>query len=340
MYPLIITLNAMGNGILRLIGIERTAATHDRYRTPDELAYEVRQSQKSGLLPDTSAEVMQELLAFTDLLARSVMVPRVYVTGIPVGADAERVRAILRRSTHTRYPVYEGSLDCVLGVMHVKDILRAISGGGTITADMVRPATFVAESECVEDVLGAMRRAHTQMTIVMDEHGGMAGIVTIEDLFEEVVGEIGERPDQSPDVARDGRGVLRVLGTARIAQVGEALGMPLSHPRVDTVSGLILTQLGRPAKVGDRVQHDGVALEVTRVRGRGVAECVVSCAPVAAKGADHDASADGRASRSPRKPGDRAETLETLRDAVVVETATDGVLGAVPDESDVHARSH
>jgi CBS domain containing-hemolysin-like protein len=319
MYPLIITLNALGNFVLRLMGIDRTSATHERYRTPDELAYEVRESQRSGLLPDESAEVMQELLAFTDLLARSVMIPRVYVTGIPVGADAQRVREILRASTHTRYPVYEGSLDCVVGVMHVKDILRTIAAGGTITAAMARPATFVAESECVEDVLGAMRRAHTQMTIVMDEHGGMAGIVTIEDLFEEVVGEIGEKSDQSPDVTRDGGGRLRVLGTTRIEQVGEALGMPLSHPRVDTVSGLVLTLLGRPASVGDCVEHAGVALEVTRTRGRGVAECIVSCAPAAHHGEATRTLGHPVAERKEADTSSSEQTLETLRDAVEVE---------------------
>ena len=339
MYPLVLVLNGIGNAVLRLIGIDRTVATHERFRTPDELAYEVRQSQKRGLLPEESADVMQELLAFTDLLARSVMVPRVYVSGIPVGADPDTVRGILARSTHTRYPVYEGSLDQVIGVVHVKDILRAIARGANITGDVVRPATFVAESACVEDVLASMRRAHTQMTIVMDEHGGMAGILTIEDLFEEVVGEIGEHHDQAADVEASGRGTLRVRGTARIAQVGEALGMPLSHDRVDTVSGLVLTLLERPAAVGDRVEHDGVSLEVTEVHGRGVAECVVSCAPGGARKpveAEAGAPAISRRANSERAGND--EALETLHDAVDVEARTGGALGPLENGESVGAR--
>ena len=338
MYPLILVLNGIGNGVLRLMGIDRTAATHERYRTADELAYEVKQSQKSGLLPEESAEVMQELLAFTDLLARSVMVPRVYVSGIPLGADPDTVRGILQGSTHTRYPVYEGSLDQVIGVVHVKDILRAIERGSSIGADVVRPATFVAESACVEDVLAAMRRAHSQMTIVMDEHGGMAGILTIEDLFEEVVGEIGEQRDEAADVEHNGRGTLRVRGTARIAQVSEALGIPLSHPRVDTVSGLALTLLGRPAEVGDRVEHDGVALEVTEVRGRGVAECVVSHSQPPAEEAGASEPRDAKPAPRSRRARDAAGTLETLHDAVEVEARTGGALGPLDEEASVGGR--
>ena len=344
MYPLILVLNAIGNGVLRLIGIDRTAATHERFRTADELAYEVKQSQKSGLLPHESAEVMQELLAFTDLLARSVMVPRVYVTGIPLGADPETVRGILKRSTHTRYPVYEDSLDRVVGVVHVKDILRTIAAGTNIGNDVVRPATFVAESACVEDVLASMREAHSQMTIVMDEHGGTAGILTIEDLFEEVVGEIGEDKGQSADVEANGRGTLRVRGTARIGQVGEALGISLSHPRVDTVSGLVLTLLGRPAEVGDRVEHDGVALEVTSVQGRGVAECVVRCAPrpVTADGTADGATADHADSVKPaarrRAVPEGVDTLETLHEAVQVEAQTGGALGPLDEEATAGSR--
>ena len=339
MYPLIILLNGIGNGVLRLIGIDRSAATHERYRTADELAYEVKQSQKSGLLPDESAEVMKDLLAFTDLLARSVMVPRVYVSGIPLGADPETVRAILTSSTHTRYPVYEDSLDRVVGVVHVKDILRTIERGANISNDVVRPATFVAESACVEDVLAAMRRSHSQMTIVMDEHGGMAGILTIEDLFEEVVGEIGEEQGESADVETSGRGTLRVRGTTRIAQVGEALGIALSHERVDTVSGLVLALLERPAEVGDRVEHGGVALEVTDVHGRGVGECVVSCAPRQEAAGDTAAGDPPRAAQaSGEAPTQKADALETLHDAVEVEADTGGALGPLDESESVGAR--
>ena len=274
-WPLVVGLNGIGNGVLRLLGIERTAETTDRFRGPEELAVEVRESAQGGLLSHDAAAVMQELLEFNTLLARAVMIPRVHITGIPLGASPEQVREILARSSHTRYPVYDGSLDDVLGMVHVKDILRAAREGRPASRDLVRPATFVADSAYVDEVLRAMRGARSQMTIVMDEHGGTAGLLTIEDLFEEVVGEIGEDETQLPPVAHEHRGRLRVSGTARVEQVGEALGTPLSHPRVDSMSGLVLSLLGRPAEVGDRVEYEGLAITVTEVRGRGVAECVV-----------------------------------------------------------------
>ena len=274
-WPLVVGLNGIGNGVLRLMGIERTTDTAERFRGPEELALEVRESAEGGLLSQDAADVMQELLEFNTLLARAVMVPRVHITGIPLGASPEQVREILSRSKHTRYPVYDGTLDAILGMVHVKDILRAVRAGRPASRDLVRPATFVAESAYVDEVLRAMRSTRSQMTIVMDEHGGTAGLLTIEDLFEEVVGEIGEDEDASPSVARERTGRLRATGTARVQQIGEAFGMTLSHPRVDSVSGLILTLLGRPAEVGDCVDYEGLAFTVTGVHGRGVAACTV-----------------------------------------------------------------
>ena len=275
-YPLIVSLNAIGNGVLKLLGIRRTAETEERYRGPEELAFEVRESERGGLLSRDSAEVMQELLEFNTLLARAVMIPRVHVTGIPLGATPAQLREIVRGSPHTRYPVYERSLDDILGMVHVKDILRAARDGEPVTRELLRPATFVADSAHVDKVLRAMRAAHSQMTIVMDEHGGTAGLLTIEDLFEEVVGELGEDESEAPAVARDRRGRLRAGGMTRVRQVGEALGIELSHPRVDTMSGLVLDLLGCPAKEGDRVEYEGLTITVTKVSGRGVAECTVA----------------------------------------------------------------
>ena len=276
LYPLVVTLNAIGNGVLQLFGVRRTAETEERYRGPEELAFEVRESERGGLLSRDSAEVMQELLAFNTLLARAVMIPRVHVTGVPLGATPGQLREIVRSSPHTRYPVYGRSLDDILGMVHVKDILRAARDGEPVTRELLRPATFVADSAHVDKVLRSMRAAHSQMTIVMDEHGGTAGLLTIEDLFEEVVGELGEDASETPAVARDRRGRLRAGGMTRVRQVGEALGIELSHPRVDTMSGLVLDLLGCPATVGDRVEYEGLTITVTKVSGRGVAECTVA----------------------------------------------------------------
>ena len=276
MYPLVVTLNGIGNGLLRIVGVRRHAGGTEHMRTPAELAYIVRESQAGGLLRRGAAEVVQELLDFSNLTAGDVMVPRVRIVGLPIGSDSEQVRRVLRGAPHTRYPVYDGTLDRIMGMLHVKDIIREIARGEPVTAERLHPVPFVPETSSLDQVLTTMRSARAQMVVVMDEHGGTAGILTLEDLFEEVVGEFSEDPGAAVEIRRDEQGQLHVAGTARLEDVGPALGRALAHEDVDTVSGLVLALLGRPPAVGDVVTHDGVRFEVVRLEGRGVAECIAT----------------------------------------------------------------
>jgi CBS domain containing-hemolysin-like protein len=222
--------------------------------------------------------MLQELFEFGDLTAGQVMVPRVRVIGIPLGAEPDQVRALLGRSPHTRYPVYEGDLDHVHGMVHIKDLLRILMRQEPIAAAHVRPLPVVPETAPLDDVLATMRRERTQMGIVIDEHGGTAGIVTLEDLFEEVVGDIDEGPGSQPQPYRDAHGRLRVRGTLRLDELGQEFDLDLEHEDVDSVSGLVLTLLGRPPRVGDVVRYDRLAFTVTAVKGHGVEECAVTLA--------------------------------------------------------------
>ena len=181
----------------------------------------------------------------------------------------------MQASIHTRYPVYERDLDQVLGMVHVKDLLRLILAGQGLEARHARAFPTVPETAHLDAVIAAMRRERAQIALVVDEHGGTAGIVTLEDLFEEVAGPMDDSaapPQMSPDAA----GRLRVTGTSRLDEVGERLGMTLEHEDVDSVSGLVLMLLGRPARVGDAVRYGDLRFEVTAVHGLGVAECIVS----------------------------------------------------------------
>ena len=276
LYPLVIGLNALGNAVLRLAGINRYVASGEHYRTPEELQFIVRESQAGGMLRQESADVLQELLEFGDLTAGEVMIPRVRVMGIPAGATADEMLDILRSSPHTRYPVYEGSLDHITGVVHIKDILRRMPNRRALRPSEVREVPYIPETAEMDTVLAAMRRVNSQMAVVMDEHGGTAGVITIEDLFEEVVGEIEEGWVARPEIHRALDGRLLVAGTVRISQVGEELGLVLEHDEVDTVSGLVLSLLDRPPLVGDAVEYDDVRFEVTAVEGHGVSECAVT----------------------------------------------------------------
>ena len=274
-YPLVMLLNGIGNAILRLFGVERQRGSVEQYHTAEELRYIVRESLEGGKLGDESGRVLQELLDFGDLTAAEVMVPRVHMVGIPLDASREEIVDLLVSSPHTRYPVYQEDLDDVVGVLHVKDVLRLLTQDAEPDGHPLRPVPYVPETARVDVVLAAMRREHTQLAIILDEHGGTAGLVSIEDLFEEVVGEIEEEAERPHSWSDDG-GRLHVAGTVRIEEVGEQIGTELEHEDVDTVSGLVLMLLDRPPEVGDTVSYDDVVFEVLATEGHGVAECLVT----------------------------------------------------------------
>ena len=269
--PLVLTLNGIGNGVLRLIGISRSEHGSESYRTPGELEYIVRESQAGGLLRKESARVVQELLDFGNLTAREVMIPRVQIRGLPKDIAPEELGRRLRERPHTRYPVYEGSLDRVVGCVHVRDLVRDDGSEPMVLDEFVHPLPFVPESLGLDRVLEALHRSGSRMAVVMDEHGGTAGLVTIEDIFEEVVGEVEGVPELSRNVA----GEVRALGRVRLEDLGDALGRALDHPEVDTLSGLVLDLVGRPAKAGDRVRYRGLEIEVLSVEGHGVGQARV-----------------------------------------------------------------
>jgi CBS domain containing-hemolysin-like protein len=276
MYPLVLALNGLGNTLLRLFGVRRSAGGEGQYRTLDELAIMVRESATGGLIRRENARVVNEMLEFSELVAGQAMVPRVHVVGLPIGASAAEISSALTGTPHTRYPVYEGSLDRIAGVIHVKDLLRCLPECPPLVAADLHPVPHLPETASLDEVLAAMRQQRGEMAVIMDEHGGTAGILTVEDLFEEVVGEFGEDGGAAPDLWRDSEGGLHVGGTTRLSEVGDALGVVLEHEEVDSTSGLILSLLRRPPQVGDSVEYDDVRFVVARVEGRGIREALAT----------------------------------------------------------------
>jgi CBS domain containing-hemolysin-like protein len=224
------------------------------------------------------------LFEFGDLTAGEAMVPRVRVAGIPLGAYPARVRLIVRETRHTRYPIYEDDLDHIVGMLHVKDLLRRLIAEEPINAKDVRPLPSVPETMALDDVLAIMQRQRTHMAVVLDEHGGTAGVITLEDLFEEVVGEIDEGQPSRPPLEIERAGVMRVRGTVRLDEVGQQWDLDLEHEDVDSVSGLVLARLGRTPQVGDIVEWDRLRVEVLEVRGKGVGQARVSLLPIDSSG--------------------------------------------------------
>jgi len=273
--PIVIALNAAGNGLLRLIGIKRREVETERYHTTDELQFIIQESQEGGLLRGEAGKILRELFEFGDLSAGEVMVPRVQLIGIEVGTEVDELRQIVRAHPHTRYPVYSGHFDNIVGSVHIKELLRHFIANRPVTVNDARPIPYVPETTALDELLSSMRRHRSQMAVVMDEQGGTAGIVTIGDLFEEVVGEIDEGRGRLP-VVRDASGRVLVKGTVRLKDAGDALGVPLEHEDVLTISGLVLALLGRPATVGDSVTSGRARIEVTAVVGRGVSEAMLT----------------------------------------------------------------
>jgi CBS domain containing-hemolysin-like protein len=275
MYPLVSAANGLANSLLRFLGVRRELGGH-HYLSPEELEVVIEESRKGGALGTELARVVRELFDFESLMAREVMVPRVRVTGIPVGANSDRIREIVLSDPHTLYPVYRESLDHIVGQVHVKDLLKCVRAGGIRPGGDVRPISFIPETVHLERVLTEMRESGTSMVVVLDEHGGTAGIVTMEDLFEEVAGDIEEGAAGKPGMRwqQPGRR-LQAAGVTRLEEVGERFGRDLEHPEVETVTGLVLALLGRPPRVGDRVEYEGLCFEVVSVEGYAVEDCLI-----------------------------------------------------------------
>jgi CBS domain containing-hemolysin-like protein len=276
-FPVVVGLNGIHNWMLRLIGVRRQEAGTDRYHTAEELQYIIEESHDGGQLRGESGRILRELFEFGDLTAGQVMVPRVQLVGIAVGTAPDALRAIVRDYAHTRYPVYAGDLDHIVGSLHIKEVLDHLVHSQPVTARDARRLPYVPGPAPLDEVLAAMRRHRAQMAVVMDQHGGTAGLVTVEDLFEEVVGTIEEGHGRT-SIVREGPGRLRVRGTVRLEEAAEVLGCTLEHPKVTTVSGLVLLLVGRPAAVGDVVTWNNVRIEVTAVAGRGVGDAVIQVA--------------------------------------------------------------
>jgi CBS domain containing-hemolysin-like protein len=275
LFPFVVALNAIGNLLLKIFGVSRQAQNADQYYTSEELQLVVQESEDRGALRAESGQMLQELFEFGGLTAGEVMVPRVRLAGIPLGTTPDQIRDLLGRTPHTRYPIYERDLDHIIGMIHIKDLLRVLLHHEAIGRTHARPLPLVPETAELDTVLSTMRQERTQMVIVLDEHGGTAGAVTLQDLFEEVVGEIEEGPARAPQVYRDAQGRLRVPGTMRIDELGQEFDLELEHEDVDSVSGLILTVLGRTPAVGDTLRYGRLQFEVTAVKGHGVEECAV-----------------------------------------------------------------
>ncbi len=274
--PLVAVLNGMGNGLLKSLRISAKAEALEQHHSAEEIQYLVRESGQSGLITPQAAEVIEELIEFGQLTAGEVMLPRVRIEGVELGSPVEELRRLVQDEPHTRYPVYVRDLDHIIGTIHIKTVLRRVLQGTGIAQSDIKPVPFVPETSTLNKVLHALRMQRSQIAVVMDEHGGTAGIVSISDLFEEIVGEIEDAsPGSSPEISLQPDGTWLVHGTARVDDVSESIGRSIGRDDVDSISGLVLALLDRPPVPGDVVEVNGVTIEVVHVEGHGVEVCQI-----------------------------------------------------------------
>ena len=266
-------LNWSAGRVGRLLGLKGTTAELEQIHSPEELRMLVEQSRKRGKLDADDARLLEGVFEFSEKSAREVMTPRTEMVALPADLTLEQAADQVAVAGRSRYPVYGESLDDILGVVHAKDILAGLRSatGGTLRG-VLRPAMFVPGTREVEDVLADMKRQKIHLAIVLDEFGGTAGLVTMEDLLEEIVGPIYDEYDQPSGelrVAPPGAAPL-ISGATPLRDVNRVFGLELDEQDYTTIGGFLFGAIGRLPKGGDQVAVKGAVFEIVEMEGRRV----------------------------------------------------------------------
>lgn len=285
LYPVIVFFKSVTHGLLRFM--PKSLREQEQVAvSEDQITMLLEMGEERGLIEEEEVAMIRRIFAFDDLVAKQVMVSRTEVKTLEAGVTLDEVRKVVREEEHSRYPVYEGDPDNIIGILHVKDLLHC----GDTSVDLktlVRPPYFVPESKPINDLLREFQRIKQQMAIVVDEYGGMAGIVTIEDILEEIVGEIHDEYDSPEEEIQSlGNGVYLLEGSAEIDHINDALALSLPTEEGTTISGLILNRLEEIPDVGESLTVDGAHLLVEDASDKEIHKVrikVISQKPVKAK---------------------------------------------------------
>ena len=284
-WPFIWVLNGSSILLVRMFG-QPDVKEEEVPHSAEELRMLVERAQEGGVLPTNDAEILGGVFEFSEKNAREVMTPRTGIVAIPAEATLDEAIGTVEDAGFSRYPVYRETMDDIIGMVHAKDLLRVLhrSPANFTLESIVRPVHVVPGSREVEEVLADFKRRKEHLAIVLDEYGGTAGMVTMEDLLEEIVGEIlDEYDDPLTASAADpaSAGAHLVPGDANIRELNEELGVTIPEEDYTTVGGFVFGQLGRLPVVGDRVSIPGAHFTVRTMDGRRVKSLSVELAPVA-----------------------------------------------------------
>jgi CBS domain containing-hemolysin-like protein len=256
--------------ILEVIGVRRDVPNGTTDTALQAPAKEGEQ-EEGTISQEEGRELLQSIVDFTETVVREVMTPRPDIVAIRADATIQDLRTLFREEQYSRMPVYRDNLDNILGIVFVKDLVALPPGAEPPLTTMMRSAHFVPESKRVSELLKEMQRRQAQMAIVVDEYGGTGGLVTVEDLLEEIVGEIRDEYDvESETVTDEGDGVFVFSGKVSVDEVRDRLGVEIEREGFETVGGYLLSSLGRMPYVGEVVDLDALSFEVLEVERRRV----------------------------------------------------------------------
>jgi CBS domain containing-hemolysin-like protein len=263
MYPFIQILNASANRLLKWIGIE-PATEGQLAHTEEEIRILVNESHQSGFIDQTEMALLDSIFEFSDRIAREIMIPRVEMVTIDVNEPQDEILKIVQEEQLTRYPVSDGDKDHIIGFVHIKDIyLKRTRNERYTIGDLVRKVIFVPEAMEISTVLKQMQKQRTQIAIVVDEYGGTAGLVTLEDIIEELVGEIHDEFDleELPPIQKV-NDAYSVEGLVLVEEINDLLGTNIDDENIETIGGWMYSLLQKQPEVGDSVEIGGYTFTI------------------------------------------------------------------------------
>lgn len=247
--------------------LDKARVEEDEYVTDDAVTALLEEGEAEGILEETDSALIRNVVSFGDTVVREVMTPRTALVALPVESDAAVAWAAFRETRHARIPLFEGSIDHIVGILLMKDLMQHPESENVNLRSLANPPQFAPESKPIEEVLRDLQRARTQMAVVVDEFGGVSGLVTMEDLLEEVFGEIRDEHEGMSDLVEQQPGVFLVSGKLHVEDLEQRMGLSWEREGFDTVAGLVMARLGRIPQAGEKVRVEGAWLTVIRMEG-------------------------------------------------------------------------
>jgi len=290
--PFIWVLNGTGNFLLRLLGFDHSS-DKDRLHSVEELKMLVDASEEGGVLEKQESEMLHAVFGFGDLTAHQVMVPRTEMVTLDVETPIEEVYDFAAQHHHNKYPVYENDFDHIVGILHVKDLVPAMRlppDRQPTLRQLMREPLFVPDTIAVNALLARFRQRKQHLAILLDEYGGTAGLVALQDIMEELVGEVSDvfEPDE-PEIQKLPDGSLRLDGLMVLTDFNDAFAVDLVDPNYETIAGYMMGRLDRIPKIGDEVDvplndHDRLRLRVDVMDGKRIAWIIMRRVTVSTPG--------------------------------------------------------